>query len=59
MMLTYVYMSVLIQKMTQTKYTGTIETLADILSNSLTPMFYHKSSLITDMAASHDPIKRC
>ena len=59
MMLTYVYMSVLIQKMTQTKYTGTVETLPDILDNGLTPMFYHRSSLISDLASSRDPVKRC
>ena len=58
MFVTYIYMSVLIQSMTQTKYTGTVETLKDILSHKLTPLMYHKSGLIEEYLNSNYDFKR-
>ena len=58
MMVTYVYMSVLIQQMTQTKYVGTIETLADVVNQNKIPLIYYKSSMIDVYRQSESYVKR-
>jgi len=57
MILTSVYTSVLIQQMTQTKYVGTIENLADIVNQNYIPMAFYKSSLMIDYKNSNNPVK--
>ena len=44
--------------LTQTKYTGTVENLADILDHGLTPLMFHQSSHIQEYAESSDTVKR-
>ena len=58
MILSYMYMSVLIKKLTVTKYVEPIDTLEDILNQNLLPLMFEHSSLIPEWHQSQDIAKR-
>ena len=44
--------------MTQTKYSGTVETLKDIISHKLIPLMYHQSGNIEEFQNSNYDFQR-
>ena len=58
MILSYMYMSVLIQKLTIQKYVSPVNTLSDILDQDLDPLYFEHSGEVTEWPESTDPIQR-
>ena len=58
MILSYMYMSVLIQKLTVTKYVEPVDTIEDILNQDLVPFIFEYSSLVKEWKNANDQSKR-
>ena len=58
MILSYMYMSVLIQKLTIQKYVSPVNTLSDILDQDLAPLNFEHSGEVTEWPQSTDPTRR-
>ena len=58
MVLSYMYMSVLIQKLTIQKYVSPVNTLNDILRQDFSPLLFEHSGEIREWPSSSDIIQR-
>ena len=57
-LLTYMYMSVLIRKMTVTRFVAPVESLDTMVQQGLAPLMFKHSSQIGEWQRSDDPLKR-
>ena len=58
MILSYMYMSVLIQKLTINKYVSPVNSLGDVFTQHLSPLLYEHSAEISDWPTSSDSTQR-